>query len=74
MRINQSRKGQKMKNKEKEISKRAYYKYLERGAEHGHDMDDWIAAEKEILKAPKKSAAKKQTSKPTKTSRTLKKK
>ena len=46
-------------NKQQKIAQRAYYKFLERGAEHRHDMDDWITAEKEVQKVPKKSPAKK---------------
>jgi hypothetical protein len=32
-----------------EIARRAYEIYLARGAEDGHDIEDWIAAEREIL-------------------------
>ena len=32
-----------------EIELRAYFKYCERGCESGHDVDDWLAAEREIL-------------------------
>ena len=28
---------------------RAYFKYCERGCEPGYDVDDWLAAEREIL-------------------------
>lgn len=31
-----------------QIEARAYEIYLERGREDGHDVDDWIAAEKEL--------------------------
>jgi len=36
------------------IRLRAYYHFLARGGEHGHDMEDWLAAEAEIVgkKAP----------------------
>jgi hypothetical protein len=30
------------------IEQRAYELFLERGAEHGHAMDDWLAAEREL--------------------------
>jgi hypothetical protein len=30
------------------IEERAYEIYLQRGATDGHDLDDWLAAEKEI--------------------------
>jgi len=33
------------------ISQRAYEIFCERGCEHGHDVDDWLQAERE-LKAP----------------------
>lgn len=32
----------------KMIAERAYHYFLERGARHGHDTDDWARAEKEI--------------------------
>ncbi len=32
-----------------EIELRAYVKYCERGCESGHDVDDWLDAEREIL-------------------------
>jgi hypothetical protein len=31
-----------------QIRKRAYAIYLERGREHGHDLDDWLTAEEEF--------------------------
>lgn len=31
------------------ISERAYQLFVERGSEHGHDIDDWLRAEAEIL-------------------------
>ena len=31
-----------------QIAERAYALYLERGAESGHDVEDWLAAEKEL--------------------------
>jgi hypothetical protein len=31
-----------------EIERRAYELYLERGGEDGHDVDDWIRAEREL--------------------------
>ncbi|RMF69675.1 MAG: DUF2934 domain-containing protein [Calditrichaeota bacterium] len=33
---------------EEEIRVRAYQIFLERGAQHGHDLDDWFAAENEL--------------------------
>jgi hypothetical protein len=31
------------------IETRAYHLFLERGREHGHDLDDWLLAEHEVL-------------------------
>jgi len=33
------------------IARRAYELFLERGGEHGHDVDDWLRAERELLAA-----------------------
>ena len=33
------------------IARRAYELFLERGGAHGHDLDDWLAAERELLEA-----------------------
>ena len=33
------------------IARRAYELFLERGGEHGHDLDDWLEAENELLEA-----------------------
>ena len=32
-----------------EIQLRAYQIYFERGGAHGHDVDDWLQAERELL-------------------------
>jgi hypothetical protein len=32
-----------------EITARAYELYLARGAEAGHELDDWLQAEREIM-------------------------
>jgi len=40
-----------------EIEFRAYQMYLERGGEHGRDVEDWLQAERELLKKYKKSRA-----------------
>ena len=37
------------------IREAAYYHYLQRGAAHGHDLEDWLAAEAEMV--PLESAA-----------------
>ena len=31
-----------------DIARRAYDLYLGRGCEHGHDVDDWMQAEREL--------------------------
>ena len=31
-----------------DVAHRAYELYLARGSEHGHDVDDWTAAEREL--------------------------
>jgi hypothetical protein len=31
-----------------DIARRAYELYLARGCEHGHDVDDWVQAEREL--------------------------
>jgi hypothetical protein len=33
------------------IERRAYELFLERGGQHGRDLDDWFRAEREILDA-----------------------
>ena len=33
----------------REIELRAYYRYWERGCSPGGDVDDWLAAEQEVL-------------------------
>jgi hypothetical protein len=30
------------------IARRAYQRFEERGREHGHDLDDWLEAEREV--------------------------
>ena len=32
-----------------QIAARAYERFLERGGEHGHDLEDWLSAERELL-------------------------
>ncbi len=34
-----------------EIARRAYDHYLARHCEHGHDLDDWLQAERELKQA-----------------------
>ncbi len=38
-----------MESLQKEIQQRAYDLFLERGGQPGHEMEDWIRAEKEII-------------------------
>jgi Protein of unknown function (DUF2934) len=33
---------------DEEIRLRAYHRYLDRGAGHGSDLDDWVEAEKDL--------------------------
>lgn len=33
------------------VARRAYFLYLNRGREDGHDIDDWLTAERELLSA-----------------------
>lgn len=42
------------------IALHAYWLFLERGCVHGHDLDDWFMAERELLEsqaAPARKAA-----------------
>ena len=32
-----------------EVAKRAYFSYLSEGSLHGHDVQDWLAAEAQLL-------------------------
>ena len=41
----------------KQIEQRAYELYLERGCEDGHDLADWLAAEKELTELSEQSAS-----------------
>lgn len=31
-----------------DVARRAYEKFLARGGQHGHDVEDWLAAEAEV--------------------------
>jgi outer membrane protein TolC len=33
---------------DRDIARRAYELYEERGREHGHDIDDWLQAERDL--------------------------
>ncbi len=35
-----------------EIARRAHELYLQRGGEHGKDVEDWVRAEKELSDVP----------------------
>ena len=39
------------------VARRAYDLYLGRGCEHGHDVDDWVQAERELRQTPPSTAA-----------------
>jgi outer membrane protein TolC len=41
----QNRSGQ---TTDRDIARRAYELYEERGREHGHDIDDWLQAERDL--------------------------
>jgi hypothetical protein len=34
------------------VARRAYELFLERGGVHGHDLDDWLAAERQLNGGP----------------------
>jgi DUF2934 family protein len=40
-----------------DVASRAYDLYLERGCEHGHDVDDWLQAERELRDTLNSAAA-----------------
>lgn len=40
-----------------DIARRAYELYQERGGEHGHDVDDWLQAERELRPVLSSTAA-----------------
>jgi hypothetical protein len=37
---------------ESDIARRAYDLYLARGCEHGHDVEDWLQAKRELTVDP----------------------
>jgi DUF2934 family protein len=41
-----------------EIARRAYELYIQRGSEHGKDVEDWVRAEKELSDEPVAEPAK----------------
>jgi hypothetical protein len=42
---------------ENDIARRAYDLYLARGGEPGHDVDDWLQAERELQASPRSRTA-----------------
>jgi hypothetical protein len=42
---------------DRDIARRAYDLYLARRREHGHDVDDWLQAERDLRKTRPSSAA-----------------
>jgi len=40
-----------------DVARRAYELYESRGGEHGHDLDDWLQAERELRGATSLTAA-----------------
>ena len=42
--------------REENIRRRAYEIYLERGGEPGHDLEDWLQAERELTEDQSKAA------------------
>ncbi len=45
------------KPSEAQIEQRAYELYLERGCEHGRDIEDWLEAERELTELAELSTA-----------------
>lgn len=39
------------------VRRRAYEMYVERGMENGHDVEDWLRAEEELLSKDEKPVA-----------------
>jgi len=40
------------------IARRAYELFLARGEQHGHDLDDWLRAERELAEAARSTTPK----------------
>jgi hypothetical protein len=43
--------------REEQIRQRAYQLYEQRGCEHGHDVEDWLIAEREMARPEASQAA-----------------
>jgi hypothetical protein len=52
-----------------EIAARAYQLYLERGRQHGHEVDDWLQAEYELMELPIRKLAEMELPAPVKAAR-----
>ena len=35
-----------------EVAQRAYERFIARGRQHGHDVEDWLSAERELTQRP----------------------
>jgi Protein of unknown function (DUF2934) len=40
----------------RDVARRAYDIYIARGCEHGHDVEDWLQAERELREAARPTA------------------
>jgi hypothetical protein len=49
---------------EEQVRARAYQLFLERGGRHGHDADDWLQAEYELVQLPVQKIAELDTTPP----------
>jgi hypothetical protein len=49
--------GQSTNPNDTDIAKRAFELYCERGRQDGHDVEDWLQAERELQKAEDSTAA-----------------
>ena len=56
-RVPQSRSNQSAPTTESDIARLAYALYLARGCEPGHDVDDWLQAERELGDAQRSNPA-----------------
>ncbi|HEY4741607.1 MAG TPA: DUF2934 domain-containing protein [Candidatus Acidoferrales bacterium] len=45
-----------------QIEKRAYELYIERGGEDGHDLENWLDAERQLTESAEKSTSEQSTS------------
>jgi cytochrome c556 len=47
---------------QEQIEKRAYELYIERGGEDGHDLENWLDAERQLTESAEKSTPEQSTS------------